>query len=459
MSWLRAVQPLPAAPPAPTLIDRQVRLLGALLALDVFAQRLALPVGPLGQVPAVLLVALAVAVIGLRKGLLVTDSARLSLGLLALGATATATACSLLLRPGFSAPSYVYLVASYLPFLLVVHGLGGGVVLRRLAAFFATAMTWLAAAAVIQLVVQPLGWFHPDPVGDLVPRAFLLEGFNTGNPFTYGSAFYRTNGFVFLEPSFCSQFLGLGVLAHLWLRRGRGPLLLMLAGMLTTLTGTGPALVAAGILGGVAARQQGLLRRLVPALAGAALVAVLTPAGTLLLDRATEGGSASTSTGQRFVLPFTLLVPSWLSTFPSALVGWGPGSAIAHLETVSPDVPVVAIAPLKILYEYGALGGVAFLLFLGWCVARGARSPSLTTGVAVAYLVLSGSLQQPHTVLLVWVFTSVCQRQPGERATVVPPVRTRAAPRPAAPAPPQPRSRRHRRSPAAGTRARTGAAP
>jgi len=421
MSWVRAQRP-PAAPPDdPTLVDRQVRLLGGLLVVDLVGQRVAIPLGPLGQLPAVLLIGLVLCAVGRRRGLLAVDGSRLTLGLLALATTAATAAASLLVRGPFSVPSYAYLIAAYVPFVLVVAGPGSPAVFRRLLELFSRIAPWLAAAAVVQLLVQLVGWHHPDPVGSLLPSSLLQDGYNTGNPFYYGSPFYRTNGFVFLEPSFCSQFLGVAVLAQLWLGGHGRRVLLLLAGMLTTVTGTGPVLLVAGLVVAAAVGQQGVVRRLGPALIAAVTLAVLTPLGALLTARATEGGSQNTSTGQRFVLPFVLLVPGWLASLPQALLGAGPGSVKPYLDAVSPDVAVVPMPPLKLLFEYGALGGVVFALFLGWCVAASARSASLTAGVVVAYLFLSGALQAPHMVLLLWLLVGVCQRHPREAAVAAAP--------------------------------------
>jgi len=183
-------------------------------------------------------------------------------------------------------------------------------------------------------------------------------------------------------------------------------------------------------------------------------IAVGTPVGSLLLNRATEGSSTTTSTGQRFVLPFTTLVPGWLGDLPGAVVGHGAGSATHFLQRVSPGVAVVPLAPLKLLFEYGVIGGVPFLLFLAWCVLPGTRVASLTAALVVAYLLLSASLLQPSTVDLFWLLGAVCSRAPGAPSDRPRPALPAEA-RTHVPAPPRPgRSHRH-----VGRRARRPAFP
>jgi len=188
---------------------------------------------------------------------------------------------------------------------------------------------------------------------------------------------------------------------------------LLLAAMLTTLTGTGFVVVAVGVAVAGLVGQGGLLARLGPGLLAGGVVAALTPVGTLLARRVTEGGGANSSTGQRFVLPFQLIVPGWLADLPHALLGAGPGSTTGLLSSVLPGVGVVPLAPLKLLYEYGVVGAVVFLVFLGWCVLPGTRAPSVSAGLVAAYCALSGSLQQPATVLVLWLLASACGARPG----------------------------------------------
>jgi len=400
---------------APTsAIDQQVRLLGGLLVADVTLQRLALSLAGLGQVPLVLLLGLLVAVIGLRRGLLWFDRSRVVLGLAALAAVALASMGSLLVtRRLFSVPSLIFLVANYVPLLLVVSGGTAAEVGRRVLAVLVRLATVLAVLSLLQLAVQFVGWHQPDILGSLLPPSVVQQGFNGSSPFYYGSPYFRSTGFVSLEPSLCSQVLALGVLAQLWLRRGSGPLALLLAGMLTTLAGTGFVIIAVGLVASALTRSSRVLVRLLPLASVALLVALATPLGGLLLARATEGGGRSTSTGQRFQLPFVILVPGWLSDVGHALVGSGAGASVGLIGRQVGEVAVLPLAPLKLVYEYGALGAVAFLVFLGWCLLQGCRAAPLGVGLAVSYVLLTSSLQLSVLIVLVWVVGCACPRDLG----------------------------------------------
>ncbi len=421
----------PARAPASGRLPGERALLG-LLTLSVLGQRLALPLGGTSRVPVTLVAGLAVLVLGLRRGWLRIDRRRWRLALLAVALSAVSVLASTVRLPAFSLLSYVYLLLTYAPFIAITTG-DRGALWRSLSDRALRLAELVAGLSLVQLAVQPLGWHHPEPVGSVVPGSFLLQGYNTTYPLHYLSPLYKSNGFVMLEPSFTSQLLGLGLLLALSRRARSRTLLLLAAGMVSTVAGTGFILLGAGLLVVAGSPQRRALRRLAPALAVGALLAAVTPLGTTLVGRLGEGTGKGSSTGERFTLPFTYVGGGWLASPVATWLGRGPGTAeralAAHLGATN---GVVALAPLKLLYEYGLPCALAGLLLVLWCTLGQPPSFPVAVALVVSWCLLSGSLLQPATVLPMWLLAAALS--PGEGLPVL---RRAAAPRP--PRPPAPR--------------------
>jgi len=385
----------------------QVRMVCALLLAIVLLQRLVLPLGGGSNVPLLLLLAFGVAVAGLAAGLLSLDFGRAALVLLALGICATSGVLALAVgRPDTSVLSVVYLVLTYLPFLLVLDRPPRWVVDRCLR-FFTSLATVVGAAAIIQVVLQPLGVAYTDAVASVVPSALLAEGFNTSYPIVYNSTLYKANAWVFLEPSFCSQFLGLAFVVLLAQGRRGWRLAVIAGGIVCTVAGTGMAVVAIG--GGVLLLRRGIgaVRPLLVPLLITLTVAAFTPVGTVLLSRVTETGQSDSSGSLRFVQPFQVIGGAWLSNVSTALLGAGPGASERLAVRVAGSTALQQPAPLKLLYDYGAVAAVVFLVCMLWVFVAGAPVPGLTAALVTTWVILNSALLLPVVVVLLWTFTSL----------------------------------------------------
>ncbi len=73
------------------------------------------------------------------------------------------------------------------------------------------------------------------------------EAYNYSYEIYYGSSILKSNGVVFLEASFASQFLALAIIVQILLGGGRLRLVLFGAALVSTLSGTGLLLLAAGL--------------------------------------------------------------------------------------------------------------------------------------------------------------------------------------------------------------------
>jgi hypothetical protein len=345
----------------------------------------------------------------LSHDLLVADFAGTGGYLVALGLVCLATVLStVFFGASPSLTSLVLLLVLYVPFCFRLRGQFPDLRVELLE-FFNRLMVVLAVVAVVQWAAQIVGWEYRDPLA-VLPPSLLLQTYNTFPPIAYGSRIFKTNAVVFLEPSFCSQFLALAIIVQLLLGRNRWRLMLYAAALLTTVSGTGVLLLTTG-LGVLAIRRGG--RWALQAVVVAAVVAVLvllTPVGSVFSHRSTEAGVTNSSGNARFVAPYVQVINGYARDVPTMLVGRGPGaiarstgSAFFNPDGIEVNYPVVP----KLAAEYGFVATLAFTWFITVAILRGARSPTMGAVLLVLYFVLSGSLLQPATVYTVLVFASL----------------------------------------------------
>ncbi len=275
--------------------------------------------------------------------------------------------------------------------------------------FFLKLMVAAAAACVVQWAAQVGGWDFRDLL-DLLPPQMLVSpvDFNLSYPLYYGSSIYKSNGVVFLEPSFASQFLALAIIVQLLLGGGRWRLALFGAALLTTLSGTGMLLLGVGVAV-LALRRGGRWAVGVAAATAVVVVAVsATPVGSLLAVRTTESSQQDSSGNARFVAPYNNVLTAVSGDEPSLLVGRGAGSVTRDTDFFNPlgvsaNYPVIP----KIIGEYGLPAGLVFLAFILTLFFRRVSSISLGVISCMLYFVLSGSLLQAPIVYLCWLLTGL----------------------------------------------------
>ncbi|HYZ62737.1 MAG TPA: hypothetical protein VE650_09805, partial [Acetobacteraceae bacterium] len=116
-----------------------------------------------------------------------------------------------------------------------------------------------------------------------------------------------------------------------------------------------------------------------------------------LLSRATEFRAEQSSAFMRFIAPIMAIGDSLGDSLQNWLGGLGPGTA-KQLDFGSYVMNPFVVA--KLMIEVGLIGCVPFLVFASYCFfSRPFRAP-LAGALFLMYMVLSGSLQQPHTVYL-----------------------------------------------------------
>lgn len=207
-----------------------------------------------------------------------------------------------------------------------------------------------------------------------------------------------------------SAQIGLGLLAALFVRARMSFVVVLLLGLVLTVSGSGIVLVVVGVLVMLLHRSRLLLVRY--ALWASMIVAAstLTPFGKLLLDRATEFQSSGSSASLRALEPYDLLYPTWIDHFSGVLLGYGPGSSQRVVNGTNVSGLLVP-SPAKIFFEYGLIAGLILAVFILGCYwgspsrafgfsllcSLWILQPGTTTVVIVAPLLVFVTLWSPRT--------------------------------------------------------------
>lgn len=334
-------------------------------------------------------------------------------------ATASITAAAMLAQNALVAGAEISItawglfIAVWLPFTVRLRTAGTS----GYRVFLASATNILTSLAVVTVAMvgsQLAGLPYRDWLAAVVPQSLQLGGFVITYPIGYGSPIYRGNAWIGLEPSMISAQLGLGVLAAILSGARIWKMIVLLVGLIATVSGSGIAIVVVGLVVIVISPARRMLLRY--AVLGVITVAAttLTPFGQLLLDRSTELQSSGSSASLRALEPYAVLWPAWVRNLPGVLLGYGPGSAqrlVADTNVLGLLVP----SPAKVFFEYGLLPGLVLAAFLGICYWGGPSrafslslfvslwffQPGTTTMVIVAPVLLFVTLWSPRVGPLV----------------------------------------------------------
>lgn len=386
------------------------RWVAALFLAVVVLQRFAVPGLPMISI--LIPVTLAWCALAFHRKIVDVDATRLTAWLVLAVVTGMLVLLQNQVVPGhdISVQGWLLVLVVWMPFTFRIHE--GGV-----AAYFAllrhvcTICTALACASVAMLGIQFAGVGYQDWFAKVVPNAIRLQGFNTSYPIEFGSSIYKSNAFIGLEASFISAFLGIGIIAAILVQARVWQVAILILGMAATVAGSGIVTV---IVGGVVIAlhaSRTLLKRFVVPGAFVAIVAVLSPVGRPILDRAFEFQSDQSSTSLRAIEPYRVLYPMWTEHLSGVLVGYGPGSSQRVADTAG-IFGLLIPTPAKILYEYGLVGAVVLGGFLLACYWGG---PSRAFGLAllVSIWALQSGLATPVIVLPVLLLVTLWSPRTG----------------------------------------------
>ena len=392
-------------------VDRGVeRLLTVGVVLVVVLQRLAVPVGPDG-ISAMLPLGYVLLGLLLLRRAVEPDALRTVFFVVASGACAVMawTAMWRSERPAMT--SFLLLLAVYVPWLFRLRGVTPQHALAiRLGRVYVRLMCLSAVVAIGQLAGQVSGsWTFEDLLADVVPGQYLLGDYNTVTTIAYGSPTVKSQAFVFLEPSFLSQYLALAVVVAVLLRAPVWQPLLLAAGMVTTFSGTGIVLLVAGAVLIVLRSLRSLRPTLLATGALAVVVLLSTPWAAPLTDRSQEASESTSSWSLRFVLPYQEVAAGIAEVPRRYLTGAGPGTAERLLESDKQGAGLAVVYPVvpKLVFEYGLLAGLLFACFWLITLVRHPPWPVVPGCLVVMLGLLSGSLLQPTTAMFAWLFSAV----------------------------------------------------
>jgi hypothetical protein len=369
------------------------RWAGALFVAAVALQRLAVPGLP--TVSILIPLTIGWVVWGALRGLVEVDRQRWLLWLAAAATTALLVPLQVRLvqHPSVSPTAWGLLLMVWLPAVVRVKD-------RRRATYRAAlrlvsgAAAGSAALCVLMTATQLAGLGYHDVVAAALPTALQLQGFVITYPVAYGLPLMRANGWIGLEPSIVSFYLGIGLVAGVLSGARLRRLLLLAAGLVCATAGSGLAVLIGALLVMLGYPVRRNLLRYLPAavLAGSAMVT--TPFGQAILARATEAGDSQSSTSLRGITPYTYLWPQWVADPWAVLLGAGPGSA----QNAVDDAHVMGLlvpTPAKLFFEYGLVGGVLLAVLILFAYVGG---PSRSLAVTLAF---SLWVLQPGTTALV----------------------------------------------------------
>lgn len=350
--------------------------------------------------------------LGLAAGCLRLDIKRLSFFLLFIGAIG---ALQVLRGEPFSLTSLLLLGALHLGYVFYLAR-GGDSTARALDFFLGLAIV-LAVLGIVQYALQfVVGAHYAFPIENLVPKEFVVQGFNMQAPIVWGSGTFRTNGIFFAEPSFFSQFMAIAIIVELLGRNRPLPLALYALALLFTYSGTGLVLLAVcGPLILMTRRRGGLIWLV---LSGLLLVAAL--GSTLELDkliaRIGEFGSVRSSAYARFLNGFQVF-DLYLWPHPlKALFGHGAGQF--PLYAGSMPFPVAEMTLFKMVFEYGLIGAALYFGFIAYCLFRSKAPAIVCLAVALSLLLNGPFVPFFHGLalsLLVWTAPADNPAQAGQR--------------------------------------------
>ena len=330
------------------------------------------------------------------------DSRRLLLWLAASGVSGALVLPQLMVlaRPLVSFNSWALWTVIWLP---IVVRFKANTLTNYLRALRVVAQVGLAIAvlSIAFMTLQLLGTPYHDWVADLVPSQLLVHDYVNTYPITYGSEIYKSNGWIALEPSFLSFALGVCLVAALVVRMSVATVVVLVAGLLSTVAGSGVALVGIYLVGLlVTGRLAGLRRYAIPT-GLLALAFGFSMLGQSLFGRISEVAVPRSSTSLRAIEPYVQLWPYWISDPIGVLIGQGAGSSARTISGLSIDgllVPSVA----KVLFDYGLIGGSGLLAVMVVTYLR-SPEPIFAFSIAVSMFVLQ-SASQPLVILALMMF-------------------------------------------------------
>ncbi len=251
---------------------------------------------------------------------------------------------------------------------------------------------------IMQFISQIIGISYFD-FYDLIPANFKLSGFNSYYSIWYGSNIMKSNGWLYLEPSFFSQFMALGIIIVLnkkdILKKDILLVVLFTMALITSFSGTGLLLIIISLVP-LLIGLKGKNRIIFTIFAVVVVILfVNSDYSYSVLSRIGETSSVSSSASKRFINPF---VYAFSSDNNHYLLGNGAGTVDGSTEL---NIYNFSAIP-KIQFEYGLIVLILFMFFLFmFFFKKGFNFNSFV--FVIMFLFLAGNLLQPSIIFIIYI--------------------------------------------------------
>jgi len=262
----------------------------------------------------------------------------------------------------------------------------------------------IAIIGILQFITQLIGIPYRDWLS-FIPDQNILGNYNYSIPIEYGSKLYKANGIFLQEPSTFSQLMALGILLELYLFKKYARLVVWLAALLVSFSGTGLVLVGVGLMPMIFRFE--IKKLIVFSYIGVITIAIFIYTGFAIytFNRVTEFENSGKSAYIRFIAPYVAYV-NFLeerNNLVDQIFGLGPGASERHnWETLAHFNP-----PTKLVVEYG-LFGILFFLYLIYIFFS--HQPFwLAFSLFIMYTLLSGGLLTYQTTIFIYLLLTLHQ--------------------------------------------------
>lgn len=379
-------------------------LLLLLIILLVFFQRLGVTVGGM-VVPLLFCLGMPIILLLFLFNRLLVDSRKFYLYIIALVCVLVSSVYSLFMSSTFSITSLLFLLVFYLPIIFIYKDQEH---FTFLLSTFQKVMVIITVIGIFQFLFQFIGNFI-DPF-EALPPTVMLQGYNTHIPLVFGSPIFKSYGMFLLEPSFYSKFIATAIIIEFFYFKRMKLILLFVIGLLFGFSGTGIILL---LLAGLPILFQMKLKQIAPIIALAIIPIyffLTSDYGTLMIGRLEEFTNPESSAYIRFIAPYLAYTEFLQMQHISTIIfGTGPGTLDAYqgfTYTFNEDIPLKqahSLAFIKLLIEYGLLGGIAFGALILNAFFVNVHNKVLAFVMFVNYAVLSGALLEAVTFYLCYI--------------------------------------------------------
>jgi hypothetical protein len=303
---------------------------------------------------------------------------------------------SLFQTSGQSATSFMLALLIYFPFIFYYDV--SPRVYRKFVNLFINAMLVAGAIVVAQHIIQlTVGWRAWPNLDKLLPQNILMPNYVYIQAINYGSPIMKPNGIFFLEVSLVSQFAALALILEIVYFQRLAQTALLLGVLVACFAGTGLLMVAL-----TAPFLLTRFNRKTWMLIGVGFLVALVVAYEIgwfhaVQHRFTEYQLHGSSSNQRFIAPWLLMMEFVQGGSDALFTGWGAGSILKARD-------IVWWPLAKVTVEYGVLTSVAFHAFLIYAMFVHTPNWRASVGFLLFYSFMGGGFLVPVYPLVCLLF-------------------------------------------------------